>query len=103
MSIVNILKRWSTRQKVSKVLIDPPSPEETVEILGNIKSKCEEFHNVVYSDEAINACVSLSTRYITDRFLPDKAIDVLMKLVHVYLKIFTFRKISLVWKHKLKP
>jgi len=48
-----------------------------MDILNNIKSKYEEFHNVIYSDEAIKACVKLSTRYITDRFLPDKAIDVL--------------------------
>lgn len=66
-------------------MIDPPSPEETVEILGNIKSSYEEFHNVVYSDEAINACVSLSTRYITDRFYRIKQLMFWMKLVHVYI------------------
>ena len=72
-----IEKDGALDRRFQKVLIDPPSPEETVEILGNIKSKYEEFHNVVYSDEAINACVSLSTRYLTARFLPDNAIDVL--------------------------
>ena len=82
-----IEKDGALDRRFQKVLIDPPSPEETVEILGNIKSKYEEFHNVVYSDEAINACVSLSTRYITDRFLPDKAIDVLDEVgARVHLK-----------------
>ncbi len=82
-----IEKDGALDRRFQKVLIDPPSPEETIEILGNIKSKYEEFHNVVYSDEAINACVSLSTRYITDRFLPDKAIDVLDEVgARVHLK-----------------
>lgn len=72
-----IEKDGALDRRFQKVLVDPPSPEETMDILNNIKSKYEEFHNVIYSDEAIKACVKLSTRYITDRFLPDKAIDVL--------------------------
>ena len=72
-----IEKDGALDRRFQKVLVDPPSPEEAIDILKNIKSKYEEFHNVMYSDSAIKACVKLSTRYITDRFLPDKAIDVL--------------------------
>ena len=72
-----IEKDGALDRRFQKVLVDPPSPDEAIDILKNIKSKYEEFHNVIYSDEAILACVKLSTRYITDRFLPDKAIDVL--------------------------
>jgi len=64
-------------RRFQKVMIEPPSVDDTIHILHNIKSKYEEFHNVDYSDAAIDACVKLSERYITDRFLPDKAIDVL--------------------------
>ncbi|MBK9504578.1 MAG: ATP-dependent Clp protease ATP-binding subunit [Bacteroidetes bacterium] len=82
-----IEKDGALDRRFQKVLVDPPSPEETVEILTNIKSKYEEFHNVIYSTEAIKACVTLSTRYITDRFLPDKAIDVLDEVgARVHLK-----------------
>jgi len=74
-------------RRFQKVMVDPPSPEETLTILKNLKSKYEDYHNVSYSDEAINACVQLSTRYITDRFLPDKAIDVLDEVgARVHLK-----------------
>ncbi|MFA8341654.1 MAG: ATP-dependent Clp protease ATP-binding subunit [Rhodothermaceae bacterium] len=64
-------------RRFQKVIVEPPSVEETVLILDYIKSKYEEHHHVRYSDEAIDASVKLSDRYITDRFLPDKAIDVL--------------------------
>lgn len=66
-------------------MVEPPSQEDTIVILQNIQSRYEEFHNVTYSDEAIKDCVRLSDRYITDRFLPDKAIDVLMRLVPGYI------------------
>ena len=56
---------------------EPTSPDETIQILNNIKSKYEEHHNVVYTDDAIKACVYLTNRYINDRHLPDKAIDAL--------------------------
>ena len=55
--------------------MEPTSVEETIEILNNIKAKYEEHHNVDYTDEAILACVKLTNRYMTERFLPDKAID----------------------------
>lgn len=64
-------------RRFQKVMVDPPSVEETIEILNSIKFKYEEHHSVRYSDEAIEASVRLSERYITDRHLPDKAIDVL--------------------------
>ncbi len=73
----HIEKDGALDRRFQKVMVDPPSAEETIHILNNIKSKYEEFHNVTYSDEAIIACVKLSDRYISDRFLPDKAIDVL--------------------------
>lgn len=59
------------------VMVDATSPEETIQILENIKDKYEDHHNVTYTPEAIQACVNLSDRYISDRFLPDKAIDIL--------------------------
>lgn len=73
----HIEKDGALDRRFQKVLVNPPSSEEAIHILNNIKSKYEEFHNVNYSDDAIEACVKLSDRYITDRFLPDKAIDVL--------------------------
>ncbi len=83
----HIEKDGALDRRFQKVIIDPPSPEETVQILLNIKSKYEDYHNVIYSNEAIEACVKLSTRYITDRFLPDKAIDVLDEVgARVHLK-----------------
>ncbi len=82
-----IEKDGALDRRFQKVIVDPPSPEETLIILKNLKSKYEDYHNVAYSDEAINACVQLSTRYITDRFLPDKAIDVLDEVgARVHLK-----------------
>ncbi|MCB0645830.1 MAG: ATP-dependent Clp protease ATP-binding subunit [Saprospiraceae bacterium] len=72
-----IEKDGALDRRFQKVMVEPPSIEDTIHILRNIKSKYEEFHNVDYTDDAIEACVKLSERYITDRFLPDKAIDVL--------------------------
>ena len=59
------------------VMVDPTSIEETIEILNNIKERYEDHHNVIYTDEAIKACVNLTNRYMSDRHLPDKAIDAL--------------------------
>jgi ATP-dependent Clp protease ATP-binding subunit ClpC len=73
----HIEKDGALDRRFQKVLVNPPSPEEAIHILNNIKSKYEDFHSVEYSDDAIEACVKFSDRYITDRFLPDKAIDVL--------------------------
>ena len=83
----HIEKDGALDRRFQKVMVDPPSAEEAVNILHNIKNKYEEFHNVNYSDDAIKACVKLSDRYITDRFLPDKAIDVLDEVgARVHLK-----------------
>lgn len=83
----HIEKDGALDRRFQKVVVDPPSAEEAVHILENIKPKYEEFHNVNYSDDAIKACVQLSDRYISDRFLPDKAIDVLDEVgARVHLK-----------------
>ncbi len=82
-----IEKDGALDRRFQKVLVNPPSQEDTIHILRNIQPKYEEFHNVIYSEDAINACVRLSDRYITDRFLPDKAIDVLDEVgARVHLK-----------------
>ncbi len=82
-----IEKDGALDRRFQKVLIEPPSVEDSLLILNNIKDKYEEYHNVEYSDDAITACVLLSNRYITDRFLPDKAIDVLDEVgARVHLK-----------------
>lgn len=82
-----IEKDGALDRRFQKVLIEQPSVEETIQILENIKSKYEDFHNVEYDKEAIDACVKLSDRYMTDRLLPDKAIDVLDEVgARVHLK-----------------
>jgi len=72
-----IEKDGALERRFQKIMIDPPTVEETLEILRGLKSRYEEHHNVKYSDEAIEESVKLSNKYITDKFLPDKAIDVL--------------------------
>ncbi len=82
-----IEKDGALDRRFQKVIVDPPSPDETIFILKNIQPKYEEFHNVSFSEEAIKECVRLSDRYITDRFLPDKAIDVMDEVgARVHLK-----------------
>ncbi|MGK0307635.1 MAG: ATP-dependent Clp protease ATP-binding subunit ClpC [Urechidicola sp.] len=73
----NIEKDGALERRFQKVIIEPTSIEETIQILHNIKDKYEAHHHVNYTDEAIDACVKLTNRYMTDRFLPDKAIDAL--------------------------
>src|SRR5690606_14188892 len=72
-----IEKDGALARRFQVVMVDATSPEETIQILENIKDKYEDHHHVNYTQEAIDACVKLSDRYISDRFLPDKAIDVL--------------------------
>ncbi len=72
-----IEKDGALDRRFQKILVDPSTPEETIEILRNIKDKYEEHHNVRFSDEALELAVNLSERYITERYLPDKAIDVM--------------------------
>ena len=72
-----IEKDGALERRFQKVLVEPTTIDETIQILNNIKTKYEEHHNVDYTPEAIEACVKLTNRYMTDRFLPDKAIDAL--------------------------
>lgn len=84
---MHIEKDGALDRRFQKVIIDPPSVDDTIQILNNIKSKYEDYHNVNYDQQAIDACVKLSDRYITDRLLPDKAIDVLDEVgARVHLK-----------------
>jgi ATP-dependent Clp protease ATP-binding subunit ClpC len=73
----HIEKDGALERRFQKVLVEPASEDETYQILMNIKDKYESHHNVQYTDEAIKACVTLTSRYMNDRFLPDKAIDAL--------------------------
>lgn len=82
-----IEKDGALDRRFQKVMVDPPTVDETIQILNNIKPRYEEYHNVSYADDAIEACVKLSDRYMTDRLLPDKAIDVLDEVgARVHLK-----------------
>ena len=73
----NIEKDGALDRRFQKIIVEPATADETLQILKNIKSKYEDHHNVSYTDDALSACVSLAERYITDRNFPDKAIDVL--------------------------
>lgn len=73
----NIEKDGALERRFQKVMVEPTSPEETLEILNNVKEKYEKHHNVVYTDDALRACVALTERYISDRNFPDKALDAL--------------------------
>lgn len=73
----HIEKDGALERRFQKVMVEPTSIDETIEILNNIKSRYEDHHNVLYTPEAIDACVHLTNRYISDRLLPDKAIDAL--------------------------
>jgi ATP-dependent Clp protease ATP-binding subunit ClpC len=84
---MHIEKDGALDRRFQKVIIEPPSVADTITILNNIKSKYEDYHSVIYDQEAIEACVKLSDRYMTDRVLPDKAIDVLDEVgARVHLK-----------------
>lgn len=71
----NIEKDGALERRFQKIIVEPTSVDETIQILQNIKDKYEDHHNVDYTDDAIEACVKLTNRYMTDRYLPDKAID----------------------------
>jgi len=82
-----IEKDGALDRRFQKVLVEPPSVDEAITILNNIRPKYEEFHNVTYDKDAVEACVKLSDRYMTDRLLPDKAIDVMDEVgARVHLK-----------------
>lgn len=86
---VNIEKDGALERRFQKVMVEPTTPEETLVILNNIKGKYEDHHGVTYTDDALEACVKLTDRYVTDRNFPDKAIDALdeagsrVKVTHV--------------------
>jgi ATP-dependent Clp protease ATP-binding subunit ClpC len=83
----NIEKDGALVRRFQQVLVEEPSIDETITILNNLKNKYEEFHNVFYTEDAVIACVKLSSRYMTDRLLPDKAIDVMDEVgARVHLK-----------------
>ncbi|MDO5607709.1 MAG: ATP-dependent Clp protease ATP-binding subunit [Capnocytophaga sp.] len=73
----SIEKDGALERRFQKVIVEPTSIDETIEILHNVKKKYEDHHSVTYTDAAIEACVKLTSRYLTDRFLPDKALDAL--------------------------
>ena len=73
----NIEKDGALERRFQKVIVDPTTAEETLQILQNTKARYEEHHNVIYTPEALQACVKLTERYISDRNFPDKAIDAL--------------------------
>ncbi|HAI80223.1 MAG TPA: Clp protease ClpC, partial [Chryseobacterium sp.] len=82
-----IEKDGALERRFQKVMVEPTTVEETIQILNQVKDKYEDHHNVTYTDEAILACVNLTSRYITDRFLPDKAIDAMDEAgSRVYIK-----------------
>ena len=84
---MHIEKDGALDRRFQKVMVEPPTVDEAIQILTNIQSKYEDYHNVSYSTEAIDACVKLSDRYMTDRLLPDKAIDVMDEVgARVHLK-----------------
>lgn len=89
----NIEKDGALERRFQKVIVEPTTPEETLQILQNIKEKYEEHHNVTYTDEALEACVKLTDGYITDRNFPDKAIDAMDEAgSRVHLKNITVPK-----------
>jgi ATP-dependent Clp protease ATP-binding subunit ClpC len=82
-----IEKDGALERRFQKVMVNPPSIEDTIQILNGIKEKYEDHHQVILSQDALHACVELSERYITDKFLPDKAIDVMDEVgshVHIH-------------------
>ena len=98
-----IEKDGALDRRFQKIMVDPTTVDETVQILNNIKGKYEEHHNVSYSVKAIEEAVFLSDRYITDRFLPDKAIDVMDEAgsrVHLSNIIVPKEIVDLEWKSR---
>lgn len=90
-------------RRFQKVMVEPPTVDETIQILNHIKFKYEEHHHVKYSDDAIENSVRMSDRYITDRYLPDKAIDVLDEAgSRVHMGNFTVSEEILVLEEKIE-
>lgn len=86
----SIEKDGALERRFQKIIVEPTTAEETLEILHNIKEKYEEHHNVSYTDEALKACVKLADRYMHDRSFPDKAIDVMDEAgAHIHINSAT--------------
>ena len=85
----HIEKDGALERRFQKILVEETTEEETLEILENIKDRYENHHNVNYTHEALKACVELTNRYISDRFLPDKAIDALDAVSYTHLTLPT--------------
>lgn len=82
-----IEKDGALERRFQKIIVEPSTPEETVQILENLKERYEKHHHVEYTDEAVNACVKLTKRYVTDRAFPDKAIDAMDEVgAHIHLR-----------------
>ncbi|MCI6503461.1 MAG: ATP-dependent Clp protease ATP-binding subunit [Prevotella sp.] len=82
-----IEKDGALERRFQKIIVEPSTPEETIQILENLKERYERHHHVSYTDDAINACVKLTQRYITDRAFPDKAIDAMDEVgAHIHLR-----------------
>lgn len=89
----SIEKDGALERRFQKVIVEPTSPEETLQILHNIKNEYERHHSVTYTDEALKACVKLTDRYVHDRFFPDKAIDLMDEAgAHVHINNATVPK-----------
>ncbi len=86
-----IEKDGALDRRFQKIIVDPPSAEEAMQILTNVKDRYEKHHGVLYTEDAVKACVVMADRYITDRFLPDKALDVMdeagarVHLAHIHV------------------
>ena len=99
-----IEKDGALERRFQKIMVDPTTPEETIEILNQIKGKYEKHHSVRYSDESIEACVKLTDRYVTDHFLPDKAIDAMDEAgARVHLANITVPKHIIQLEEEIEP
>lgn len=82
-----IEKDGALERRFQKIIVEPSTPEETIQILENLKERYEKHHHVAYTDDAVNACVKLTQRYVTDRAFPDKAIDAMDEVgAHIHLR-----------------
>ncbi len=98
-----IEKDGALDRRFQKILVDPPTPEETVQILMNVRDRYEKHHGVRYDDASVRACVFMADRYITDRFLPDKALDVMDEAgARVHLSHITVPKEVLELEEKIE-
>ena len=83
----SIEKDGALERRFQKIIVEPSTPEETIQILENLKERYEKHHHVAYTDDAVNACVKLTQRYVTDRAFPDKAIDAMDEVgAHIHLR-----------------